>query len=236
MKLNIGIIDDSIQDIAYLTDFIKAWGAASDVDVNTYSCASADDLSENIEIRKSDIIFVDVMMPGKTGMDVVAEIKLLLERTVLFVLTSSNHSYVYDGYEVEAFDFLRKPADNEQVSRILGRAMQKLFSDNSGVITFEYGKTLYKISCADIYYIYMTGNYANIVAKNNDTYMIRRSMKELSQMLPISFVQVNRNTIVNVCMISTISTTEIRFKGIEKTVVPSRKCMNELVNAFKKCN
>ena len=238
MKLNIGIIDDSLHDIAYITDKINTWGEKSGCEINVSSYISAEYiLNENGSgIENADIVFVDVMMPEIRGIDLVPVLKERFKSAKLYVLTSTNSGYANDGYSVEAFDFLSKPVMQERLSAILDRAQKKIFSDNSGAITFEYGKILYKINFADIYFIYINGNYANVVAKNNETYMFRQTLKKLLQILPQSFIQVNRNTIVNVSLIETISVSEISFRDIDKTVTPSKNFMNDLVRVFKSCN
>lgn len=238
MRISIGIIDDNLHDITYLSKGINAWAKSLGYEADICSFASAEYVlsSAEKEIQKPDIVFVDVMMPDENGLTLIERLREKAEKPILYVLVSSNQGYVNDGYAVEAFDFITKPVDSKKLFSVLNRAVKKLYMNNSGAIYYEYGKIMYKVNYSDICFIYINGNYTNVVTVNNEEHTFRHSLKKLTSTLPQNFVRVNRNTIVNVLQISTVSNEEIAFLHTDKTVKPSKMYMNDLVSAFKKCN
>ena len=238
MKINIGIIDDNLHDIAYLMDGINSWAEQSGCEAEVCSFASPEYVlsSAEGELEKLDIVFVDVLMPDENGLNLIVRLRERVGKPLLYVLVSSNTGYVHDGYSVEAFDFIAKPVERKKLFSVLDRAVKKLFINNAGAIHYEYGKIMYKINYSDICFIFVNGNYANVVTVQDEVQTFRHSLKKLLDTLPQNFVQVNRNTIVNVMQISTISNEEIAFVRTGRTVKPSRMFMNELVTAFKRCN
>lgn len=71
-----------------------------------------------------DILFMDIQMPGRNGMDVAKELRVYHKGTVLIFVTALAE-YVYDAFDVSAFHYLVKPFHDDKLKEVLekGKAL-----------------------------------------------------------------------------------------------------------------
>ncbi len=78
-------------------------------------CADANEALVKIKELKPDVIFCDINMPGKSGLEMVEEISGMVE--VVFVTAHDEHAI--KAFEVNAFDYLLKPVHPERLAKLL---------------------------------------------------------------------------------------------------------------------
>ncbi|MEI2401175.1 LytR/AlgR family response regulator transcription factor, partial [Paenibacillus phytohabitans] len=77
--------------------------------------------------HRPDVIFLDVEMPGLTGIEAARYIlKQETDTTPLFVFTTAYDEYAMDAFEVEAVDYLLKPYDEPRFRRTMNRIRKSL--------------------------------------------------------------------------------------------------------------
>jgi len=89
--------------------------------------AEADDgiaAVEAIRASKPDLVFLDVQMPGKTGLDVVREIGVEAMPLTIFVTAYDKHAL--EAFEVAAVDYLVKPFDDDRFEQAMQRARRMI--------------------------------------------------------------------------------------------------------------
>jgi two-component system LytT family response regulator len=185
------------------------------------------------EIREldPDLVFLDVQMPGRTGLDVVKEIGAEQMPHTIFVTA-------YDQYAVAAFDsaavdYLVKPFDDERFERAFARARRVLQLEQVGElaqrlrgvldaaapapgsavpaatylerIAVESRGQLRVVSVADVDYIAAAGPYVMLHTRSG-RFLVRERMQALEQRLdPAVFIRVHRSTIVRLERIAALS-------------------------------
>ena len=99
---------------------------------------SAEDASKKIEIIKFDLIILDIMMPGKSGLEFIKENKKKIE-TPIILLTAKGDAYErIEGLEIGADDYLPKPFEpKELVLRIKNIIEKTKKQEQKRVIVFE---------------------------------------------------------------------------------------------------
>jgi len=75
-----------------------------------------------------DIIFLDIEMPGKTGLEIAADIKRNSLHTKVVFVTSHDH-YAIKAIKEEAFDYILKPVSIDELKKTLNRYRAKLKSN-----------------------------------------------------------------------------------------------------------
>ena len=81
---------------------------------------NAEDAKEKISIIKFDLIVLDIMMPGKTGLEFTNENKSKIDTPILLLTAKGEASDRIEGLEVGADDYLAKPFEpKELVLRIM---------------------------------------------------------------------------------------------------------------------
>jgi len=237
MRYRVAIIDDIEADIRLVKDTINTVCSEleSVAEIICFLSPESAIYASKIHQLIADIVFVDVMMPRIKGTGLITELRNLLPANCLFVLMSTNHSYVHDGYSVEAFDFLCKPPSKKQVKKLLLRAKHKLQATVEGSYAFRADRMDYRISYSDILFFSVDRNYVSLTTVDK-TYIFKSSLKEIAVSLPECFVQTSRNTIVNLMNVSAISKTAATFGKYGKKARITEQYLDYVQTAFVTLN
>ena len=167
---------------------------------------------------RPDIAFLDIRMPGRTGLDVAAVIGT--DCHVVFI--TAYDQYALKAFDAGAVDYLLKPVDIERLLATVGRVRRKLAappSDLTALLTelraavrnetpymkwikAAVGKQVRLIAIADVLYFQSDTKYTRVVLDGGEA-LIRTPLKELLVELdPEKFWQVHRGTIVNLDAVS----------------------------------
>ena len=99
---------------------------------------SAEEAKEKIEIIKFDLIILDIMMPGKSGLEFIEEQKDKLETPIILLTAKGQANERVEGLEIGADDYLPKPFEpKELILRIKNILDKTKKSDLKRVIEFE---------------------------------------------------------------------------------------------------
>ncbi len=99
---------------------------------------NAEDASEKVKIIKFDLIILDIMMPGKNGLEFIEEHKNNLDTSIILLTAKGQASERVEGLEIGADDYLPKPFEPKElllrIKNILNKTKKK---DLTRVIKFE---------------------------------------------------------------------------------------------------
>ena len=99
---------------------------------------SAENASEKIKIIKFDLIILDIMMPGKSGLEFILENKKRIETPVIFLTAKGEANERVEGLEIGADDYLPKPFEpKELILRIQNILNKTIKIDQKRIIEFE---------------------------------------------------------------------------------------------------
>ena len=102
------------------------------------TASDAEDASEKIKIIKFDLIILDIMMPGKSGLEFINENKKKLETPIILLTAKGEADDRVEGLEIGADDYLAKPFEpKELVLRIQNIIKKTNKSDIKNIIEFE---------------------------------------------------------------------------------------------------
>ena len=99
---------------------------------------NAEDASEKIKIIKFDLIILDIMMPGKNGLEFILEHKKKLETPIILLTAKGEASERIEGLEYGADDYLPKPFEPRELTLRIKNILNKTkINDQKKVINFE---------------------------------------------------------------------------------------------------
>ena len=99
---------------------------------------SAEDASEKIKIIKFDMIILDIMMPGKSGLEFIQEFKNKLDTPIILLTAKGEPKERIEGLEVGADDYLPKPFEPKELTLRINNILNKTKPiDLKSVINFE---------------------------------------------------------------------------------------------------
>lgn len=131
--MRIAVCDDDRACSDEAKVLIEKWIALSGIDTEIVTFDNGDDLIKENRCEPIDIIFLDIVMPLLNGIDTAKEIRDFDERAKIVFLTSTSE-FAVASYNVEASDYLLKPVDYEQISRVLNKVTQELQKAQSSII------------------------------------------------------------------------------------------------------
>ena len=104
--------------------------------VNTAS--NAEDATEKIKIINFDLIILDIMMPGKSGLEFIQDNKRKISTPIILLTAKGGPSERVEGLEIGADDYLPKPFEpKELILRIQNILKKTKKNDQKRIIEFE---------------------------------------------------------------------------------------------------
>lgn len=91
------------------------------------SAETGDQLLELYRAYKPNVIFLDIQMPGLSGVEVAKQLtREAADQAPLFVFTTAYDDYAVEAFEVEAVDYLLKPYDDVRFRKAMERVRRRL--------------------------------------------------------------------------------------------------------------
>ncbi len=99
---------------------------------------NAEDATKKVKIIKFDLIILDIMMPGKSGLEFIQENQKKLETPIILLTAKGETSERVEGLEIGADDYLAKPFEpKELILRIKNIIKKTKKNDQKRIIKFE---------------------------------------------------------------------------------------------------
>ena len=127
-KIKVVIVDDEPQSIHRLQNDL-ATQDDFEVIATSSSAVSAKNLVMSVQ---PDVLFLDVEMPGQTGLEVLQSLREEMPMELIVVFYSAFDKYMIEALRASAFDFLLKPYQQEELELIVGRIRQKMKDGKDG--------------------------------------------------------------------------------------------------------
>ena len=108
-KAHILIVDDDDR----IRELVKQYLNDNDYLVTTAN--SAEDAKKKVDIIKFDLIVLDIMMPGQSGLEFTNEYKKKIETPIILLTAKGEASDRIEGLEIGADDYLAKPFEPKEL-------------------------------------------------------------------------------------------------------------------------
>jgi len=152
-------------------------------------------------------VFVDVEMPGKNGLDMLAS--LPRPERPLAILLTAHDTFAVRAFDLAALDYLLKPVDDDRLDDALDRARTAFAHLRPAAppawtrsFTVRTGTRTVIVDAADVERIEADGDYATLHAGGR-TYLVREPLQALARRLdPARFQRVHRSSIVRLDVVA----------------------------------
>lgn len=182
---------------------------------------NAETALKGIEKHDVQLIFLDIEMPGLSGLELIDKLPYLPQ----IIFTTSNVEYAYQAFEYDVTDFLRKPIDSPRFTRSVEKAIK--IAEKFDAVYLESAKhelfvktdgRYVRLPYSDIMYFENVGDYVKVITENSGTQVIYGALKSIDERLNNPrFLKVHRSFIVNIEKIKDIEDNTI---VIGKKVIP----------------
>lgn len=196
------VVDDEAPARRRLVDLLRNVANVSEIIEATDGNAAV----ELIDSRRPNVVFLDIQMPGQSGLEVVDAVGL--ERMPVTVFVTAYDQHAIDAFEANALDYLLKPFSDERfeatMARISKRLEQHRAAPMAAVASERWDRLVVKsagttqfVKAADIDWIEAVGVYVNLYIGGKAT-LYRSPIHLLADKLdPTHFIRIHRSAIVN---------------------------------------
>jgi two-component system, LytTR family, response regulator len=193
---------------------VKARLQASPAFAVACECETGDEALAAIDRVKPDLVFLDIEMPGLSGLEVAGTVAGPESPAVIF--TTAYDQYALPAFEARAIDYLLKPLDDTRFAQALERASRFLQGGGSGVappLPLERGPEIERfwvksrgrltlVPAREVDWIAAEGDYARLHVGER-SYLINDSLTTLEGRLAwAGFARIHRSTIVNLARVA----------------------------------
>jgi DNA-binding LytR/AlgR family response regulator len=163
-----------------------------------------------------DLIFLDVQMPGLTGLEL-AQVLARFKTPPPIVFVTAHEEHAVDAFELRAVDYVLKPVRPERLAEAVRRVVEGAGHAPAGddeQIPVERGGVTRFLNRSDIRYVEAQGDYARLHTADG-SHLLRRPLTQLEEEWgPAGFVRIHRSLLVALAHVD-----EVRMDGGRCTVV-----------------
>jgi len=198
--LALDLLEDNIRQIPYLQLAAK--------------CKNAIEAVEIVRREEIDLIFLDIQMPGLTGLQFIQSLTV----KPMIILITAYDQYALEGFNLDVIDYLVKPVSFERFLKACNKAWEffklktQTIKSAAGEIVPELDYffvnaeySLVKVVMDEIIMIEGLKDYVKIHLTNNKPLIIRISMKSIEEKLsPKKFIRIHKSYIISIARITSI--------------------------------
>lgn len=178
--------------------------------------------------KRFDIVFLDIQMEGMNGIETARGLREKQADTVLVFVTSIK-DYVFDAFDLYAFQYLLKPIDERKFAEVLERAVREATKKKERRVLFIKSRNL-TLDQSEILYIESRAKKVEIHTVRQ-TIEIYAAMDELEGQLGDEFYRCHRAYIVNMDCITEYDSESITLTNGDRVYLTKKK-YGEFVKAY----
>lgn len=169
-----------------------------------------------------DVLFLDVEMKELNGMEAAKQIREF-DPNLFLVFVTGYADYVFDGYQVNAIDYLLKPVAEKKLSEVMTRIRYFLASQKNETFTFHNNDGTYRFFEQEIDYLYSSKRLV-ILVSNGQEYPFYGKLDDVERRLHSDFIRIHQRYLVNPKKVTHIETSAVTI-GEQK--LPISRSMKE---------
>ncbi|WP_372948692.1 LytR/AlgR family response regulator transcription factor [Mariniphaga sp.] len=198
MKLKVAIIDDEKHAIETLLFDLKEYHS-NDIEI-VFTATNPVEGLKKLHTEKPDLLFLDVDMPGLSGLDLV---ELMQDLPTWVVFTTAHLEYAVKAVETLASGYLLKPVQSDDLKRIIEKVKaekqnKKTNQTVSGKIPVPDADGIELIPWDEIIYCKSDSNYCELNLTGERRIVASKTLKYFESNLPVSqFYRIHKSYLVN---------------------------------------
>ena len=192
------------------------------------ACENAIEAMQVMENQTIDLIFLDIQMPGLTGLQF---IKSMILKPMIILITAYE-KYALQGFELDVTDYLVKPVSLDRFIKACNKANELFYlktqpkiAPDAGYFFVNVDYSMVKIITADIMYIEGLKDYIKIHLKGTQRPVITRlPMKTMEEQLPANaFIRIHKSYIISIAFITATRKSSVFLNTIELPISDNYK-------------
>jgi DNA-binding LytR/AlgR family response regulator len=225
-KVKILVVEDEILIADNLCDTLEELGYEPMEPALNYTEALL-----QIKEELPNIAILDIQLGGaKTGIDLAQHINDNFDFPFIFLTSNSDKQTIDNAKEVNPSSFLVKPFTKEELYSTIEIVLSNFSKNTSNENDFMFVKkkgAFMKVPFKEIIYIKSEHVYLDFILKDKKNQIVRGSLNEIIEKLPLNFIRIHRSYIINLDFIQKIETSGVITNN--KILPISQKYKQELM-------
>lgn len=218
--LSIAVCDDDMLDNCNIIKMVKMIMEARRIPCLIRQFISGQELLAASE--SFDIIFLDILMQELNGLQTAEYLRKQGKHSILIFITSSR-DYVFDAYDVEAFQYLLKPVNDKKLKRVLEQALSKIEPQVKDFIMISRERQKQKIILDDVWYFEGRGRQIYIHRKEGTIAWYEQISELEEQLKDKSFFRCHKSYLVNLKYVEGYNRQEAVLENGERIMIAKRR-------------
>lgn len=218
--LSVAVCDDEVLDCCNIANRVKEICEKMEVPCMIRQFHHGKELLQTVE--NFDIIFLDIRMSGMDGMETAQLLRdMAYDKILIFI--SSSREYVFEAYEVEAFQYLVKPVSAQKLNDVLKRAMGKLKQDSNEFIIVTRERQSRKLLLRDIWYFEIRGRIVCIHGVNGIFEYYGQMGNLEKELREKGFFRCHKSYLIHLKYVDTYNRQEVFLENGERIPIAKRR-------------
>jgi two-component system, LytTR family, response regulator len=216
-NINCIIIDDEANNVEILSSLLMRHCEGISIAATALNAIEGIKLIENY---KPDLVFLDIQMPGKSGLDL---LKSLPQIHFEIIFITAYDQYGIQAIKFSALDYLLKPVNIDELKLAVQKAREKIIAKqkNASVENLldyispgtkgtpkialpTFTETRY-VKVDDIIRCEASDNYTSFYLQNNEKILVCKTLKEYAELLvPHNFIRTHQSHLVNINFVKSL--------------------------------
>lgn len=231
--IKLAFCDDEIAELNNLCELLGQYRTDRNQEIEQMTFQSPLDLLAEIEKGiRFDILFLDVLMPGETGIDVAAEIRNYDSNVKIIFLTSSSE-FAVQSYTVGAYFYQLKPIWKESFFRLMDAVLLECEKEQTNSLILRCKNGITRIELKHLEYCEVIHRTLFFHLTNGKVYESIGSLDELCRQLEPygGFLRIHRSYMVNLNYVKTLSYRGVTMSCLTQIPIPRGK-YTEIKDAY----
>ena len=164
--MHIAVCDDNIDELSRISTLLECYRRERGGSITYETFHSAMELLETMRTISFDLLLLDILMPGITGMEAAKELRRLNYEIPIIFLTSSRE-FAVESYRVGAEDYIMKPAQKDEIFPVLDKQLVK-FAQEEAYLTLKTGSGITKLPFSQIVYVEVINRTIQFILANGE--------------------------------------------------------------------
>uniref|UniRef100_UPI0040574500 LytR/AlgR family response regulator transcription factor n=1 Tax=Acetatifactor sp. TaxID=1872090 RepID=UPI0040574500 len=191
----IGICDDEQIILQKLCSYVTEVLSEENIEHEIHAFEQSVELLQTLEKEKIDILLLDIDLPGINGMEIASRLKCL-PYTPLLIFVTCQESFVYESFQYQPFDFIRKSCYERDLRVALQRGIAQLVEQKKDYVLEQPGGVV-RLQLRDILYFESCANYIKVVTQK-ESFQQRKNLHQVeAELSSHGFVRIHKGYLVN---------------------------------------
>ena len=219
--LHIAICDDNSLALERIVRLLEEYRKQKCAPVSWRTFLSASEMVSSMHTEEYDLLLLDILMPGVSGMEAARAIRTL-DSDVKIVFLTASPDYAVEGYAVNALDYLLKPVNRERFYALMDRLLAEDYR-RSESLQIKTPSGVGRILLSALTYMEVRDKVLYFHLNDGSVRQSRAALTEYEPLLLAhsNFVKVHRSYIVNLWHIAELTADSVVTFGGE-TIPVSR--------------